>query len=126
MVFRTAFVAVVIGTALLVGAFLLNARRPRVEVEQPSAALIRAAGKCADCHRGETGAVVHEFELSAHATSGVTCLDCHQPAENQQPSDHRGFVISQKLTASNCAACHRTQYEQYLRSRHAAPAWAAV
>ena len=80
MVFRTAFIAVVIGAALLVGAFLLNARRPRVEVEQPSAALVRATGKCAECHRSETGAVVHEFERSAHAETGVTCLDCHQPA----------------------------------------------
>ncbi len=101
---------------------MLNARRPRVELEQPSAAFVRATGKCAECHRRETGAVVHQFELSAHAASGVTCLGCHQPAENQQSTDHRGFVISEKLTASNCAACHRTQYEQYLRRRHAAPA----
>ena len=126
MVFRTAFIAVVIGAALVVGAFLLNARRPRVEVEQPSADLVRATGKCAECHRRETGAVVHEFELSAHAKSGVTCLDCHQPAEHQESIDHRGFVIAEALTSNNCAACHRTQYAQYLRSRHAAPAWAAV
>jgi len=126
MVFRTAFLGVVIGAALLLGAFVLNARRPRVEVEQPSAAAVRATGKCAGCHRLETAAVVHEFELSAHADRGVTCLDCHQPAANQKSMDHKGFVISQELTSSNCAGCHRTQYEQFLRSRHAAPAWAAV
>lgn len=40
--------------------------------------------------------------------------------------DHRGFVIAEHLTAKNCSQCHATEYEQFLRSRHAAPAWAAV
>jgi hydroxylamine dehydrogenase len=48
--FRSVFIAVVIGTALLVAAFRLNSYRPRVVTEQPGAALIRASGKCAECH----------------------------------------------------------------------------
>ncbi len=126
MSFRGVFVAVVVSTALVVSAFVLNHFRPQVEVQQPSAALVRAVGKCAECHRQETAAVVHQYETSRHAAKGVNCLDCHRPVDGQTPVDHRGFIIAAKLTAANCAQCHKTQYEQYLRSRHAAPAWAAV
>src|SRR5690348_1016256 len=48
--FRSVFIAVVIGTALLVGAFMLNWYRPRIVTEQPTAELVRASGKCAECH----------------------------------------------------------------------------
>jgi len=124
--FTGVFIAVVIAAAIVVAAFILNSRRPRVEVEQPSPANIRASGKCAECHSRETPAIVHEYELSKHAAAGVTCLDCHGAADNQQKFDHRGFVMAKSLTAANCARCHATQYRQFLRSRHAAPSWAAV
>ncbi|MFQ5416334.1 MAG: multiheme c-type cytochrome [Myxococcota bacterium] len=126
MAFRSAFFAVVVATALLAAAFGIHSQRPAVETGQPTADLVRATGKCAECHRRETGAVVHQFELSRHAAEGVNCLDCHQPGENQEPFEHRGFTIARELTAANCAQCHATQYQQFARSRHAAPAWAAV
>jgi hydroxylamine dehydrogenase len=64
--------------------------------------------------------------MSMHARKGVNSLDCHQPAPAQEKKDHHGFVISTKLTAGNCRSCHESIYQQFLRSRHAAPAWAAV
>lgn len=126
MSFRSVFVAVVIAFALILGAFLLNAKRPKVETEQPSADFIRASGKCAECHARQQYSVVHEYEMSVHAKKGINCLDCHQPAANQQKEEHHGFVISTKLTAGNCRSCHEPIYQEFLRSRHAAPAWAAV
>jgi hydroxylamine dehydrogenase len=126
MSFRGVFIAVFVGTALIVAAFMLNAQRPRSEVAQPGAAFVRATGKCAECHRNETSAVVHEYEMSRHSAAGVNCLDCHQVVKNQKELAHRGFVITEKVTAANCSQCHETEYQQYLRSRHAAPAWAAV
>jgi len=39
---------------------------------------------------------------------------------------HRGFTIATHLTAKNCASCHAEEYRQFLRSRHAAPAFAAI
>jgi hypothetical protein len=126
MSFRSVFVAVVIGFSLILGAYLLNARRPAVETEQPNAELVRATGKCAECHSRTQYSVVHEFELSKHAQEGVTCLDCHQPAQNQEGVDHHGFTITASLTAGNCRQCHESVYQQFLRSRHAAPSWAAV
>jgi hydroxylamine dehydrogenase len=126
MSFRGVFIAVVLSTAMVVSAFILQSRRPRIEVDRPTPALVKATGKCADCHRHETSAVVHEFDMSKHSKAGVTCLDCHQPSKGQEPLDHKDFKITKRLSAANCMGCHPAQYEQYLKSRHAAPAWAAV
>jgi hypothetical protein len=124
--FQSVFIAVVIGTAMVIAAVLINSKRPSIERGQPTPALIEATGKCAECHRRETVAVVVEFERSRHAQRGVNCLDCHRPAEGQASTDHRGFVIAKRLTSKNCAQCHAVEYEQYSRSRHAGPSWSAV
>ena len=126
MSFRSVFIALVVGFGLILAAFLVNSKRPRLETDQPSAAYVRATGKCAECHSQQQFSVVHEYELSVHAQKGVNCLDCHQPAERQEKIDHHGFVISKRLTAGNCRSCHETIYQQFVRSRHAAPSWAAV
>ena len=115
-----------IGTCLLAVAYFVHSKRPAREVSQPSPELVKATGKCAACHRKETSAIVHQFESSKHASVGVTCLHCHRPAEGQIGVDHKGFKISTQMTSKNCAQCHSTEYEQYERSRHAAPAWSAV
>jgi hydroxylamine dehydrogenase len=126
MPFKQVFVAVVIGTALVLAALLVNARRPAGEREEPSPALVEATGKCAECHRHETSAIIDQYERSKHAVKNVTCLDCHKPAPGQESVDHRGFVIAKTLTAKNCAQCHAAEYEQFSHSRHAGPSWAAV
>ena len=64
------------------------------ETDQPGAAFVRASGKCAECHAQQQHSIVHEYELSVHARQGINCLDCHQPAEGQEKTDHHGFVIS--------------------------------
>jgi nitrate/TMAO reductase-like tetraheme cytochrome c subunit len=126
MSFRSVFVAVVIAFALIVSAFLVNRKRPSIETTQPNADFVRASGKCAECHSRMQYAVVHEYEMSAHAKKGVNCLDCHQPADGQQKQDHHGFVIATHLTAGNCRSCHEGIYQEFLRSRHAATSWAAI
>jgi nitrate/TMAO reductase-like tetraheme cytochrome c subunit len=80
MTFRSVFIAVAIAFALIVAAFLINRARPKEETQQASAAMVRATGKCAECHLRTEYSVVHEYELSTHAQKGVNCLDCHQPA----------------------------------------------
>ena len=47
-------------------------------------------------------------------------------AAGQTKKEHHGFVINTKVTAANCRSCHEPIYQQFLRSRHAAAAWAAV
>src|SRR5215472_14788870 len=126
MSFRAVFIAITISTALILAAYLINSRRPRVVVEQPSAAFVRASGKCAECHLNTQYSVVHEFEMSAHAKKGINCLECHQVATSQKGRDHHGFVINTGVTPANCRACHEPIYQQFLHSRHAAASWAAV
>ena len=126
MSFRSIFVAVLVAFALVISAFLVQRARPKVEIDQPTADFVRATGKCAECHARTQYSVVHEYEMSAHAKKGVNCLDCHQPAANQEKKDHHGFMIATTLTAGNCRSCHEGIYQQFLHSRHAAPSWAAV
>ena len=126
MSFRSVFIAVTVAFGLILGAFLVNRARPRVETEQPTSDYVLASGKCAECHARMQYSVVHEYEMSAHAKKGVNCLDCHQPGPGQKKLDHHGFVIATKLTAGNCRSCHEGIYQEFLRSRHAAPNWAAI
>ncbi len=126
MSFRGLFIAVLLSTAMIVSAFMIQSKRPHVEVKRPTADLVKANGKCAECHLKETSAVIHEYEMSRHNEMGINCLDCHQPTKGQEPLDHKGFTITKKLSSANCQGCHPQQYDQYLKSRHAAPAWAAV
>ncbi|MDE3163546.1 MAG: nitrate reductase [Acidobacteriota bacterium] len=126
MSFRSVFIAVIVAFGLILGAFLVNRARPRVETEQPTSDYVLASGKCAECHARLQYSVVHEYEMSAHAKKGVNCLDCHQPGPGQKKLDHHGFVIATHLTAGNCRSCHEGIYQEFLRSRHAAPSWAAI
>ena len=123
---KTIFISIVIAATLVSVVVIFHVNRPAVEKSQPSRDFVLATGKCAACHRRETAAVVHQFETSVHAKEGVSCLDCHHAVEGQETLAHRGFTIAKHLTAKNCSVCHTTEYHQFLRSRHAAPAWAAV
>ena len=81
MSFRPVFIAVVIAFGLIVGAFLVNRARPRVETDQPTAAFVRASGKCAECHIRQQYSIVHEYELSVHAKKGINCLYANGSAQ---------------------------------------------
>ena len=124
--FRSVFIAVILATALIVAALLINRERPALDTERPEADMVAATGRCATCHREETPAIVVEYEASRHASVGTSCLDCHGLQDGQESLDHRGFTISASVTALNCQQCHASQYDEFLRSRHAAPALAAV
>ncbi len=73
--FTSVFVAVFFGTALVVASLVLNGRRPPGDVNQPSASLVKATGKCAECHRRETSSVVHQYEMSQHAAKSGTQIE---------------------------------------------------
>ena len=126
MPFRSIFIAVVIGSSLILAALMVNRARPARETGQPLPAFTQATGRCAQCHRAETSAVVHQFERSQHSQANITCLDCHQQLDGQDEFEHYNFTLALDVTSLNCQACHRTEYDQFARSRHGLPAWAAV
>jgi len=126
MTFKNIFISIILATAMVVSAFLIHRARPEVELAQPGPEYVRATGKCAMCHINETSAIVHQYSMSKHASQNVTCFECHRPQNGQEEFNHQGFTLARKLTALNCSQCHATEYDQFLRSRHGAPAWAAV
>lgn len=126
MSFRSVFVAVTISSVLLLSAILVHRARHRADADQPLPELVRATGRCAQCHREETPAIVHQFERSEHSRANITCYDCHQAGEGQESYIHFNFRLAQDVTSLNCSGCHRTEYQQFARSRHALPAWSAV
>ncbi|MAG20569.1 MAG: multiheme c-type cytochrome [Candidatus Marinimicrobia bacterium] len=126
MIFRNVFISIIIATAMIISAFIIHQARPKVELSQPGPEYVRATGKCATCHLQETSAIVHQFSMSKHASQNVTCYECHRAQDKQEEMNHKGFTIAKNLTALNCSQCHSTEYSQFLRSRHGAPAWAAV
>ena len=126
MSFRSVFVAVTISSVLLLSAILVHRARHRADADQPLPELVRATGRCAQCHREETPAVVHQFERSEHSRANITCYDCHQAGEGQESYIHFNFRLARDVTSLNCSGCHRTEYQQFARSRHALPAWSAV
>jgi hypothetical protein len=65
MSFRAVFIAITLSAALILAAWLINSRRPRVVVEEPSPAFVRASGKCAECHRNAQYSVVHTGVMAA-------------------------------------------------------------
>lgn len=73
MSFRPVFIAVIVATGLVVAGYIVNAYRPRGVTDQPSAAFVRASGKCAECHSNLQYSVVHEYEmmLTPRSTSTV-------------------------------------------------------
>ena len=60
-----------------------NRARPTRETGQGLPAFTQATGRCAQCHREETAAVVHQFERSQHSQANITCYDCHQRLDGQ-------------------------------------------
>lgn len=126
MNFKNIFISIIFATAMVVAAFLINRARPEIETSQPGPEYVRATGKCATCHLNETSAIVHQYSFSKHAKLNVTCYECHRVQEGQEEFIHKGFTLARELTALNCSQCHSTEYAQFLRSRHGAPAWAAV
>jgi len=118
MSFRSVFIALTIGFALILGAFLVQRARPRVETDQPNADFVKATGKCAECHSRQQYSIVHEYAMSKHAAKSVNCLDCHQPQKGQDADrqDHNGFVITARITPANCRTCHEQIYEDFARA----------
>ena len=106
MSFRAVFIALVIGFALIVGAFLINRHRPRVETEQPTAALRPRVGEV----RGVPSAAAvlgrPRVRDERARAEGRELSRLPSAGHGQQKTDHHGFVISTALTAGNCRSCH--------------------
>ena len=91
---------------------------------------------CLECHREETPGIHRDWAGSLHARARVSCLHCHQAAEDdpdvslahfkqyQRPDRKFGspeymVPVSAVVTPRDCARCHPDEAAQYSRSKHA-------
>jgi hydroxylamine dehydrogenase len=123
---RIAAVAIVGAIVLVAGAFFVHSRRPTGEVKRPTAEAVKGTGKCIECHREQTAGIVRQYQDSLHAKAGVTCFDCHKPRDQAHQLEHKGFQITRFVTSGTCADCHKREYAEFQKSRHAVAAWTAV
>lgn len=81
---------------------------------------------CIGCHKSVTPGIVSQYENSAMAKAGVTCLDCHGELKGiNDPSviNHNGYRITPVVSPLHCQKCHPKEYEEFMRSKHA---WTAL
>ena len=92
------------------------------------------ANSCTECHENPQFRVTNkqlykyyrDWELSVHATEGVTCVDCHggNPERTEKEGAH-GKDIKQLLApvnyeqiSSTCGKCHQENVANYKKSKH--------
>jgi len=89
--------------------------------------------KCIDCHQKEKVAFValRDWQRSKHAQIGVGCEECHIPvleapkAVKASPTACTEKQVRRRVSAINCAECHRVQFRQFSEGKHAL-AWVAM
>ncbi|HDS74805.1 MAG TPA: hypothetical protein ENN56_04610 [Firmicutes bacterium] len=125
-IFVVAIAVAVFGTATV---WFVQQLRPEGEINRATANAVAASGECAECHARVTPAIVRQHVDGKHNAANITCFDCHGATTEMDSThtfDHRGYRITLDVTSGACERCHETQYRQFVRSRHGAPAWAAV
>lgn len=89
--------------------------------------------KCIQCHqeKGVARSVLRDWRMSLHAQVGVGCEECHiHVTKAQKASQKEGTVygvrqIRRRVSALNCAECHKLQFRQFSEGKHAI-AWMAM
>ncbi len=93
----------------------------------PAAVAYTGGDKCATCHQRVSPDIVHQYAAGAMARSGVTCEDCHVlPRGDSLGHEHEGFWVTAAPTPRQCGRCHVREAAEFVRSRHAGPAWMAL
>ncbi|UWG49081.1 Multiheme cytochrome [Halanaeroarchaeum sp. HSR-CO] len=75
--------------------------------------------RCIACHEDNHPGMVEDFKTSAHYDSGISCLDCHEAADDEPSAQkHFGNVISPLVTPKDCSDCHAEETEEFHDSMH--------
>jgi DmsE family decaheme c-type cytochrome len=70
---------------------------------------------CLRCHTWKT--TDHEWMRTLHSKAGLTCVQCHDPHQNQQrPENERFLLVDQQDRL--CATCHRDAANEFSRFSH--------
>ncbi|MFV0350256.1 MAG: multiheme c-type cytochrome [Halodesulfovibrio sp.] len=103
----------------------------RIERSMPDQAVA-----CIECHRVTTPGLFADWAASRHAAANITCLDCHQAADEDADVSKAHFEyynrsdmpygkaqykipVAAVVTPKDCSRCHPDEVTQYSRSKHA-------
>ncbi len=93
--------------------------RARV-IHAPDAVITAENEDCVDCHLVKSPGIVGQWEISAHAASGIGCLECHAAEESDVDAyNHEGTLIATVVTPYDCAECHEKEASEFQASHHA-------
>ena len=75
---------------------------------------------CVDCHGQTTPGIIDHWKSSTHATSGVSCFECHQAVEGDIDAfEHYGKLVATVVTPRDCSRCHAEVTAEFEASHHA-------
>jgi hypothetical protein len=91
---------------------------------------------CIECHKKESPAIFTDWVHSGHASSNISCLDCHgaepfdpdvsqehykQYERSDRPYGTREYrvPIAAAVTPKDCSRCHPDEAKKYSESKHA-------
>ncbi|WP_156900644.1 multiheme c-type cytochrome [Maridesulfovibrio bastinii] len=94
------------------------------------------AKACIECHKELTPGLFADWTASRHASSNITCIDCHQAEEHDKDVSKNHFKqynrsdnkwgdskyrvpIAAVVTPKDCSRCHPDEVKQYAKSKHA-------
>lgn len=69
---------------------------------------------CVECHLKTEPGRIYDWARSKHAAAGVGCTRCHAVLEKPITSQ-----FSPVVSPGQCGMCHRTEAEQFKKSKHA-------
>ncbi len=91
---------------------------------------------CIECHKVKTPGIFADWAASRHASSNISCLDCHMAEEHDPDVSKAHYQYYEKgdmpfakreyktpvtavVTPKDCSRCHPDEVTQYSRSKHA-------
>ncbi|MFO7817426.1 MAG: multiheme c-type cytochrome [Desulfovibrionales bacterium] len=137
---KNCLAAVVAGVFLILAATQAGAeRQPDMDKEKEfriTRGMSKQARACIQCHKEETPGLFVDWTNSGHASSNISCLDCHKAEEHDKDVSKKHFEqykrsdnkwgtqeyrtpISAVVTPKDCSRCHPDEAEQYAKSKHA-------
>jgi len=136
---KISMAAAFIAALLIIAPQAQAERRPDMDKEKEfriTRGMSKQARACIQCHKEETPALFVDWTKSGHASSNITCLDCHKAEEHDKDvakehfkqyerSDNKWGTqeyrapISAVVTPKDCSRCHPDEAKQYSKSKHA-------
>lgn len=89
-------------------------------IHAPDAVVTSQNRDCVDCHTVKSPGIVEQWQISAHAASGIGCMECHGAKEGDIDAyNHEGALVSTIVTPKDCSKCHEKEAKEFQASHHA-------